>query len=398
MLFRSWRTYDFDAVPQNLVDRQNLLPDQRNIFAYPLGPAGASGNATSFLHAGGEAIFSLPNGLHAFFIVNANNIRLDKAPNAIVSDPKRPDRQVEAGLSCMSCHVRGINPKSDQVREYVEKNPKAFGRAETESIKALYPPEKKMKALMDADAEAFKKAVEKTGARISNAEVISTMVIRYEADLDLPVAAAELGLTPEELVRRMGESSQLARNFGSLKVAGGTVARQVVIQAFGDLVKELRLGLLFQSNLVGQNLPDNTGEIDPLEGRSTQVQATSMAFSADGRFAIYGNSDKTVRLHDMDAARVIRQFVGHTASVWCVAVSADGKKALSGGADNVVRLWDVETARELKRFEGHTALVTAVAFTPDGQRAISASYDHTVIVWDVKTGQEIRLIQGPGTR
>ena len=103
------------------------MPDPRNIFAFPLGPAGLA--EFPFQHAGGEAIFALPNGLHAYYIVNANNNRLDKAPIAIVSDPKRPDRAVEAGVSCMSCHVTGIIPKADQIRDHLAKNPKAFTRA-----------------------------------------------------------------------------------------------------------------------------------------------------------------------------------------------------------------------------------------------------------------------------
>ena len=37
-----WRTYDFDAIPQNLIDRDILLPDRRNLFAYPLGPGGTN--------------------------------------------------------------------------------------------------------------------------------------------------------------------------------------------------------------------------------------------------------------------------------------------------------------------------------------------------------------------
>jgi WD40 repeat protein len=387
-----WKTYDFAEIPQNLVDRQNLLPDRRNIFAYPLGPGGLENH---FQHAGGEVIYNLPNGLHAYLLINANGVRVDKAPTAIVSDPKRPDRAVEAGLSCMSCHVRGINFKDDQVRDYVEKNPKAFSRADAELIKALYMPKDKMNKLMDRDAEQFKKAVEQTGAKISTTETISTMVQRYEADLDLPTVAAEIGLSPEELVQRLGQSTLLARNFGSLKVDGGTVARQVLIQAFGDVVKELRLGTLFQSTQTGQNLPDNTGEIDPLEGRTSQ--ANSMVFSADRRFALFGSADKTVRLWDFDANRELRRFVGHSASVWSVAVSPDGKHALSGSADKTIRLWDVGTGREMKRLDGHTGVVTALTFSPNGEQAISAGYDQAVIVWDLKTGKEVRRGEGiPG--
>src|SRR5262249_44313244 len=53
-----WRTYDFEEVPQNLIDRGVLAPDRRNAFAYPLGPGNLD---NTFQHAGGEAIFSLPN-------------------------------------------------------------------------------------------------------------------------------------------------------------------------------------------------------------------------------------------------------------------------------------------------------------------------------------------------
>jgi WD40 repeat protein len=385
-----WRTYDFEPIPQNLTDRQNLLPDRRNIFAYPLGPGGTQ---DSFQHAGGEAIFNLPNGLQGYILINANNQRLDKANTAIVSDPKRPDRAVEAGLSCMSCHYRGILPKDDQIREYVEKNPKAFARADAELIKALYVPRSKMKELMDGDAERFRKAVEACGARVSATETVMTMALRYEADLDLPSVAAELSLTPEELLDRLERSELLARNFGSLKVEGGTVARQVLIQAFGDMVKELKLGVLFQASQTGQNLPDNTGEIDPLEGRTTN--ANSVDFSPDGRYALLASADKTLRLINLDGGREIRRFVGHTHSVWSVAFTPDGKHAVSGSADNTVRVWNVETGREIKKLEGHTALVTALAVSPDGKRALSASYDGTLIWWDLENLKEIKSYPAP---
>ncbi len=385
-----WRTYDFETIPQNLIDRQNLLPDRRNVFAYPLGPGNLDNN---FLHAGGEVIFNLPNGLQGYVLVNANSQRVDKAPTAIVSDPKRPDRAVEAGLSCMSCHVRGINPKTDQVREYVSKNPKAFARNEADVIKALYVPEAKMKGLMDADAERFRKAVEACGAKVSVTETISTMVSRYEADLDLPGVAAELSLTEVDFLQRLERSPLLARNFGSLKVEGGTVARQVLIQAFGDMVKELRLGTLFQSSQISQSLPDNTGEIDPLEGRTTTANA--LAFTADRRFAVFASADKTLRLWDIDGNRETKRFIGHTHSVWSVDLSADGKRTLSGSADGTVRLWNVETGRELTRLDGHAALVAAVALAPDGKRALSCGFDQTLILWDLETGKEVKSVPAP---
>ena len=136
------------------MNRDLLLPDRRNLFAYPLGP-GFSGN--TFQHAAGEAIFNLPNGLQGYLLVNANDVRQNKGNNAIVSDPKRPDRAVEAGVSCISCHAGGINPKDDQIRDHVAKNAKSFPRKDVDLIRTLYAPKEKMRALMDEDSDASAK-------------------------------------------------------------------------------------------------------------------------------------------------------------------------------------------------------------------------------------------------
>jgi WD40 repeat protein/mono/diheme cytochrome c family protein len=377
-----WRTYDFEAIPQNLVDRDLLLPDRRNLFAYPLGPGLADGNA--FQHAAGEVIFNLPNGLQGYCLVNANDVRQNKGNRDIVSDPKRPDRAVDAGVSCMSCHYRGLNPKDDQIREHVAKNAKSFKRTDAEIIRALYVPKEKMRGLMDEDMERFRKALEKTGNKVSVSEPVMNATLRYEADVDLPTLAAEIGLKPDELQARFAASAVLARSFGPLKAAGGTVPRQVVAQAFGDLVRDLRLGTAFQPGQTGEVLQDNTGEVDPLEAQSSPANAVS--FSPDGRLAAFASADKTVVIWDVEAGRELRRCIGHTASVWAVAFNADGSRILSGGRDGTVRLWETQTARELHRFEGHEDLVTCMAFGPNSRWAISAGYDNQVIRWSFETG------------
>ncbi len=155
----------------------------------------------------------------------------------------------------------------------------------------------------------------------------------------------------EEFQKRVGESATLSGPLGSLRVAGGTVARQVWVQTFGDVVRELRLGTLFQSTQIGASLPDNTGELDPLE--VSAGQANQMAFTADGRRAVIASADRSVRYYEVEGKRDLKRLIGHTSSVWAVALSSDGKRALSGGMDGTVRLWDLETGLAEKTTRTH---------------------------------------------
>ncbi|MCI0701300.1 MAG: WD40 repeat domain-containing protein [Planctomycetia bacterium] len=380
-----WRTYDFDEPPANLVDRINggLLPDRRNIFAFPLGPGGLAENP--FQHAGGEAIFALPNGLHAYYLVNADNARLNKGPLNIVSDPKRPDRAVEAGVSCMSCHFTGILPKADQVIDHLAKNPKAFKREEADVIRALYPGKEAGLKLMEEDGKKYAAAVGKTGSKVSRTEVVSTITQKYEADVDLITGASEVGLTPDQFRGRIGQSEVLVKHIGALR-AGGTVTRQIWLQAFGDIVRELQLGGLYQSNLNGPTNRDNTGELDPLEARGDS--ANQWAFTPDGRRAIVASGDRSVRVYDVEGRRDLKRLVGHTASVWAVALSPDGKFAASGSMDGTARVWDLQTGLESAKFADHTSLVSAVAFTPYGKWVVSGDFNGTVVYWKSTDGKE----------
>lgn len=120
----------------------------------------------------------------------------------------------------------------------------------------------------------------------------------------------------------------------------------------------------------------------------------SIAFSPDGRWALSGSSENTVRLWDVDAGRCRRVLEGHSASVWAVAWSPDGQLALSGSSDGAIRVWDVNSGRCIRVVEGHSSYVLSVAWSPDGRLALSGSHDHTIRLWDVDSGRCLRVLEG----
>ena len=77
---------------------------------------------------------------------------------------------------------------------------------------------------------------------------------------------------------------------------------------------------------------------------------------------------------------LIRTLEGYTGWVRAVAITADGRRAVSGSGDRTLRLWDLGTGQTLHTLQGHTDTVRAVAVTPDGRRVVSGSNDRRIYV------------------
>jgi serine/threonine protein kinase len=115
----------------------------------------------------------------------------------------------------------------------------------------------------------------------------------------------------------------------------------------------------------------------------------SVAIAGDGRSALSGGKDRTIRLWDTASGQELRRFPDQAQEVKCVIFSPDGRYALvASGA--TLRLWEVQTGREVNRMVGHTNTVNSVTFSPDGRRVLSAGNDRSLRLWDVQTGREIR--------
>ncbi|MDQ4061582.1 MAG: DUF4384 domain-containing protein, partial [Pseudomonadota bacterium] len=181
-----WTSYDFAG-----------NKDKQNLFRFPLGPGGEF----SFNHDGGETIFSLPNGFQGYYLNKANGERLDKGPTEIVRDLTRKDLAVTNGISCMGCHDQGIRKARDDVRAQVLGD-RSFPKSVRDQVEALYPPHERMDAILEEDAKRFRVAMERAGLdptlKLNGVEMINALAHKYEATVDLRLAAAEFGMKLDE--------------------------------------------------------------------------------------------------------------------------------------------------------------------------------------------------------
>ena len=124
--------------------------------------------------------------------------------------------------------------------------------------------------------------------------------------------------------------------------------------------------------------------VQTFEGHTKDVRSVSL--SADGRRAISGSWDKTLRLWNVDTGECLQTFSGHTDSVRAVSLTPDGRRALSGSWDKTLRLWDVDTGECLQTLQGHSNYVNSVFLSADGSRALSGGWDKTLRFWDTDNG------------
>ena len=220
-----WKSYDF-------------LPSTKrgNLRRFPLGPlelfpAGQHPHPDqAFAHDGGEVIFELPNGLHAYLLIDGKGNRIDAGPIEVVSDKVETSGTpaIVNGVSCMACHKQGMINFVDEIRE----SEAVFGEAQ-ELVRRLHPAQDEMNRLINRDRTRYVRALElamggflldglESGQSVTDySDPIGEVSRRYRSlYLDGDSIARELNLSdPQTLRQQLGV--QAVRELGLTPVLSG---------------------------------------------------------------------------------------------------------------------------------------------------------------------------------
>jgi serine/threonine-protein kinase len=217
-----WISYDF--LPNRV---RSDLP------RFPLGPRfeGNPFNDQAFEHDGGEAIWSLPNGMQAYMLVDGAGRRLNQGPIEVVFDRTAVlgSPAIINGISCMACHRHGIICDfRDELRDA-----NVLGGFAREHLLKTYPINANLQRSARKDQQLFMQSLAKVMAPyliggvdpikdISQfPEPIGKVAKLYAEDLTLQEMAYELGFSqPQKL------ADKIDANRNILKFGLGTMTQK----------------------------------------------------------------------------------------------------------------------------------------------------------------------------
>jgi mono/diheme cytochrome c family protein len=290
-----WTSYDFAGSKAD-----------QNLFKNPLGPGGEFG----FKHDGGETIFSLPNGFQGYYLNTADGKKLDRAPIEIVQDTtKDGDQTVVNGISCMSCHDRGMKPAKDEVRALVTAD-RGFPKHVHEAVEALYPPATKMSDIIARDESRFLDAMQEAGVleptkpgeprkpvTLNGEEMINALANRYEQPVTIDLAAAEYGMTGTEFLEAAKASGVETLALLRRLEQQGMVPRDQFEVEYLDLVPKLSRDEPIHPRAAAQHVPPPSAGV-PDKGFSLSVLANKTRYQLGDKaiFTVTSSRDCSLTL------------------------------------------------------------------------------------------------------
>jgi hypothetical protein len=169
---------------------------------------------------GHQALFSLPNGMAAYFTTDGDGMRREES--LFVVDPAQNNGHTLVASSCPSCHNAGLITFTDAAGSFVADNMDLFSDAVLGRVQESFPSEHEMQALLDADSARIVAAAERAGQPRGTPDPVSRVALDYALSLSFDELAAELFLDRASLIAqlpRLPESIAAAATSGTLERA-----------------------------------------------------------------------------------------------------------------------------------------------------------------------------------
>jgi WD40 repeat protein len=183
---------------------------------------------------------------------------------------------------------------------------------------------------------------------------------------------------------------RLASKTGRLEFMGPIKQKTAFVRAMekqgGYELKTQKGGPYGYQDAILQIIKNNTVIANIERDAGSGYGHRSFTLTADNRHVLSGGGTGVLTLYSTQTGKKIHDFIGHTGDVCAVAVSPDGRKAVSGSIDQTVRVWNMATGEcLLTLFAGVDG--EWVAWTKSGYYTASPKGDQ-LIGWQINKGPD----------
>ncbi|MBD2254561.1 WD40 repeat domain-containing protein [Nostoc parmelioides] len=140
-----------------------------------------------------------------------------------------------------------------------------------------------------------------------------------------------------------------------------------------------------------------------LEQKSTALTNTlfghtdsvwSVALTKDGQTLVSASEDQTMKVWNLETAKVTTTLQGHTDTVRAIALTPDDQTLISGSADKTIKIWNFQTLKLKRTLSSRAGGIWSLAISSDGQTLVTAHENGSIQIWNFPTGQLLRTIKG----
>jgi WD40 repeat protein len=284
-----------------------------------------------------------------------------------------------------------------------------FQKAEGEVQTAMSAVTASVKAIevANAAAKAAADAVPVAQAAVQAAEAI---VKQSEADLQTAQQAATAAEKPRRALAFSHDGLRLAaagddgvvhlfsgENGAPLDTLAGHAVAPVAVEFLADgSLRSLADKTAIRWNVNPEWVHERT--IGKPEDAVTLVdRVLALAWSPDGKTLATGSGQPSrsgqLKLWNVADGSLVREFAdAHSDTVFAIDFSPDGTLLATCAADRFMKVWDVAAGKLARNFEGHTGHVLGVTWKSDGRRLASCGADNAIKIWDFVTGEQVRSI------
>ena len=219
--------------------------------------------------------------------------------------PSTTNILVRSGFSCAACHGLGPEPFEDTLAEHLD-SPTYHGSPMARDIaRKITFADAELKTLFDQDRHAVRKSLAAStidaAVRIEGHDILTGLAHRYERDLDLKSAAAELLLPASDISMRL---SQLSRSPGPLSGLATRLALGRLSRAEFELLRTALTGDIGTTGALAGLTPSTAPSTVDARSLQTQVPAPStlqmwpdrISYSRDERITLHVRTGRTCHL------------------------------------------------------------------------------------------------------